>query len=61
MVKIDFQTLSKNEKISIKIAQISDSHLLNDPMLTIHGVNPFERLLRVLESRLDFFCFERAS
>ena len=37
------------KKINIKIAQISDSHLLNDSTLTIHGVNPFERLLRVLE------------
>lgn len=48
-------------KKSIKIAQISDSHLLKDPDENIQGVNPYQRLSRVLnhikESHYDLILF----
>ena len=36
------------ENRTVKVAQISDSHLLHDSKLTIHDANPYERLSHVI-------------
>ena len=47
--------------ITIKIAQISDSHLLGDKTENIHEVNPYQRLSNVIsyieKNKYDLIIF----